>query len=75
MTIADLKAYLGGYKDDDQVIALWWDKDSFFEYDFTDEHWKTIVNKTEDYSFGGIGEMMMMMMMGDIASDLEYEVK
>jgi hypothetical protein len=75
MTIADLKAYLGGYKDDDQVIALWWNKDSFIEYNFTDEHWKTIVDKIEDYSFDGIGEMMMMMVMGDIASDLEYEVE
>jgi hypothetical protein len=75
MTIADLKVYLGGYKDDDQVIALWWDYDSFYDKNLSTEQWKQIVQNIEEYSFDGIGEMMMMMVMGDIASDLEYEVE
>lgn len=74
MTVADLKAYLGGYDDSDQLIVLWWDKDSFFEPEFTDEHWKTIVDKTEDYSFDGISEIMTSEVV-DIASDLGYEIK
>ena len=74
MTVADLKAYLGGYDDSDQLIALWWDKDSYFEYNFTDEQWKTIVDKTEEYSFDGIHEIITSEIV-DIASDLEYEIK
>ena len=54
MTVKDLQNSLDGYKPDDEIVALWWVKDSYFEYNFTDEQLKTIVDKTEEYSFDGL---------------------
>jgi hypothetical protein len=58
MTIADLKVYLGGYKDDDQVIALWWDYDSFYDKNLSTEQWKQIVQNIEEYSFDRVHEVI-----------------
>jgi hypothetical protein len=73
MTVKDLRKYLDGYEPNDEIVTLWWDKDSYFEYNFTDEQWKTIVDKTEDYSFDGIHEIITSEIV-DIATDLGYKV-
>ena len=51
MKVKDLLRHLSCYKPDDEIIALWWDRDSYYDYGFTVEEWNSIVQNLEKSRF------------------------
>ncbi len=56
MKVKDLLRHLSSYKPDDEIIALWWDMDSYYDYGFTVEEWNSIVQNLADNSWDGLAD-------------------
>ena len=56
MKVKDLLRHLSCYKPDDEIIALWWDRDSYYDHGFTVEEWNSIVQNLEDNSWDGVAD-------------------
>jgi hypothetical protein len=49
--------YLAGYKDDDELLIAWWDKETT-GHELTDQEWADVVRIVDDveYALAGVSE-------------------